>query len=73
MAIRESELANELLATSVEARAVANELLVTSVEAREVAKELLATRAALRAIEHSTSWRATGWARRVVGRLRAGR
>jgi hypothetical protein len=59
MAIRESELANELLATSVEARAVAN--------------ELLATCAALRAIEHSTSWRATGSARRVVGRLRASR
>jgi len=73
MAIRESELANELLATSVEAREVANELLATSVKARELAKELLATRAALRAIEHSTSWRATGWARRAVGRLRAGR
>jgi hypothetical protein len=59
MAIRESKLAKELLATLVEARAIAN--------------ELLATCAALRAIEHSASWRATGWARRVVGRLRAGR
>jgi hypothetical protein len=44
-----------------------------AVKQSELVKDLAATRAALRAIETSTFWRATGWPRRVVGRLRANR
>ena len=38
---------------------------------RKLAQELAEARAALRAIENSTFWRATAWPRRVAGRLRA--
>ena len=40
---------------------------------RELTQDLADTRAALHAIENSTFWRATGWPRRVAGRLRAHR
>jgi glycosyltransferase involved in cell wall biosynthesis len=39
----------------------------------KLAQELVEARAALRAIENSTFWRATAWPRRVAGRLRAQR
>lgn len=40
---------------------------------RKLTQELAEARAALRAIENSTFWRATAWPRRVAGRLRAHR
>jgi hypothetical protein len=43
------------------------------VQQGRLARELAEARAALRAIENSTFWRATAWPRRVAGRLRAQR
>jgi len=43
------------------------------VQTNDLARELADARAALRAIENSTFWRATAWPRRVAGRLRAQR
>jgi hypothetical protein len=43
------------------------------VQQSKLAQELVEARAALRAIENSTFWRATAWPRRVAGRLRAQR
>ena len=41
------------------------------VQQGKLAQELVGARAALRAIENSTFWRATAWPRRVAGRLRS--
>jgi hypothetical protein len=43
------------------------------VQQSKLAQQLAEARAALRAIENSTFWRATAWPRRVAGRLRAQR